>query len=262
MIHRLRKVSNGIFRGSAPNAKDVMWLNDLLGVKKIVSLDDKAAKQIERPCKLLGIKHVILPIGYDRKSLYHALSHDLKDLLLNGGPTYVHCAAGKDRTGLICALFKCKYMGEKPEKAIQEAKSLGFGIGIDPKLTELYEKIIRSCGSNKDNNDADIVSQEREYIGDNRDTFLDEARQDSWAPYLDHTRQNPMDAVYVYINDQGPTRQNYHQTWEEPKERLEDDAIKSYDDKERAIPQVGTFDNEGGARGFGPVENYSGFFYN
>jgi len=260
MIHRLRKVADGLFRGSAPTPKDVLWLKEILGIKKIVSLDKEAGDKIDRACKMLGIDHVKAYIeGVDRKSLYNVLSQNLKHLLIDGGPTYFHCHEGKDRTGLLAALFKCKYMGMDPEAAITEAKSLGFGVGIPPEITHLYEKLIRACKPHKDPdvNNADIVGNEREYISDNRDTFLDESRQSSWAPYLDHTRQNPMDAVYVYINDQSPTRENYQQTWKEPKERLEE-AINSHED---TIPQVGTFNNDAGARGFGPTENYSGFFY-
>jgi hypothetical protein len=259
MIHRLRKVTEGLYRGSAPNPCDVLHLKDRLDIKKIVSLDKETGDKIDRACKMLDIQHVKAYLNGDRTSLYDVLSQNLKKLLLDGGPTFVHCAEGKDRTGLIVALFKCKYMGMDPNATIEEAKSLGFGVGIDPKITHLYENIIKSCKPSQDTNQADIVGNEREYIGDNRDTFLDEANRGSFAPYLDHTRQNPIDAVYNYINDQSPTRENYQQTWKEPKERLEEDAINSHEDE--AIPQVGVFNNDSGARGFGPTENYSGFFY-
>jgi protein tyrosine/serine phosphatase len=284
MIRRLRRLTDGLYRGSAPSPKDLLWLKEILGIKKVISLDKETGDKIDRPCKMLGIDHVKAYIeGGDRKSLYHVLSQDLKHFLLDGGPTYFHCHEGKDRTGLIAALFRCKCQGWSPEQAIKEAKSLGFGVGIPPESMHLYEKIIRSCKPHKDAdvNSADIVSNEREYIGDNRDTYLDESRQDSWATYLDHTRQNPMDAVYVYNNDQGPTRQNYNHYWEEPKQRtkilqflqdhpkeeiapilmklLEDAPINLHEDD--AIPQVGIYNNDAGQRGFGPIEEYSGFFY-
>lgn len=280
MIRRLRKVADGVYRGSAPSPRDVLWLKEILGIKKIVSLDKETGDRIDHACKALGIEHVKAYIdGGDRKSLYHVLSQDLKHLLMGGGPTFFHCHEGKDRTGLIAALFKCKYMGMDPEQAIKEAKSLGFGVGVPPETVHLYEKIIRSCKSHKDSdvNAADIVSNEREYIGDNRDSFLDESRQSSWSTYLDHTRQNPMDAVYVYNNDQSPTRENYDQTWTEPKNRMQmeelihrlkekldkmDGGINPHkDDESGDIPQVGVYNNDAGQRGFGPTENYSGFFY-
>lgn len=252
MIHRLRKITNGLYRGSAPNPKDVLWLKEILSINKIVSLDKDTGDRIDRACQMLGINHVKDYIeGDDKKGLIHVLSQNLKQLLLDGGPTYLHCHEGKDRTGLITALFKCKYMGMDPNKAIEEAKSLGFGVGVPPKITHLYEKIIKSCKPSEDTNSADIVSNIRDYVGDNRDSFLDEVNRGSFAPYLDHTRQDPIDAVYNYINDQSPTRQNYDQ-----------EPIKQHDsDTDENVPQVGTFDNDAGARGFGPTENYGGFFY-
>lgn len=254
MIRRFREIVPGKFyRGSAPSPRDVLELSDKLGIKKIVSLDQVTGDKIDRACKLLGIQHVKLYLNHNRQSILHAVTQNLKELFIDGGPTFVHCQEGKDRTGLMVALFKCKYMGMKPEKALEEAKSLGFGIGVPPAMTRMYEKLILSAkpiASSKDKNSADIVSNERDYKGDNRDGVLDEAHQGSFAPYLDHTKQNPMDALYTYINDQSPTRQNYPDT-----------SLFRYDpEKGNAVPNVGEFDNDAGQRGFGPMENYNGFF--
>ena len=255
MIHRLRQITPTLYRGSAPSPQDLVWLKDFLGIGKVVSLDRETGKKSDRTAKLLNINHVKAYIDESKSSLLKVLHLNLKKLLIDGGPTYLHCHYGKDRTGLIAALFKCRYMGEDPEKAIQEAKSLGFGVGTDPKFTHLYEKLIRQCKpASKDINDTDIVANEREYIGDNRDTYLDESRQDSFAPYLDHTKQAPADFVYNYITDQSPTRQNY-QKYKEQKDNLNDSP-----DKEE-VPQVGIYDNDAGVRGFGPSENNGGFIY-
>jgi Tyrosine phosphatase family len=251
MMKRFLEVVPGrMYRGSAPSIQDVQWLKDNIGVKKIVSLDKPTGEKIDRACKLLGIKHIKQYIGGDREGLLRFLSKDLGNLFLKDGPTFVHCHEGKDRTGLASALVKCKFLKMDPEKAIEEAKSLGFGVGIPPQVTELFEKLIRASKPAKDQNSADIVSIEREYTGDNRDNYFDEMHQGSFAPDLDHTRQNPMDALWGYTLDQSPTRQNYPDT-----------SLFEYDpDKGSAIPNVGEFDNDSGQRGFGPMENYNGFF--
>jgi protein tyrosine/serine phosphatase len=252
MLHRLREVTPGLFRGSAPTPQDLTWLKNSLGIRKIISLDHVSGEKIDRACKLLGLQHVKLYINGDRASLIKALHHNLKKLLLDGGPTYIHCLHGKDRTGLMVALFKCKYMGMKPEKAIEEAKSLGFGLGVDPKWISLYEKLIRNCKPVSDENNASIVENEREYMGDNRDTYLDESRQDSFSPYLDHTKQAPADALYNYIVDQSPTRENY-QNYK---------SIKEHKDDGETVPQVGIYNNDAGVHGFGPVfYDGGGFIY-
>lgn len=252
MIHRLRKVTKGLYRGSAPTPNDVVWLKNELNINKIVSLDLNAGNSIDRTTQILHIDHIIIPIDIInlRQSLFALFKHDLKSLLLDGGPTYVHCLAGKDRTGFVIALFKCKYMGMNPNDAIKEAKSLGFGIDVDARMISLFEKLIRQCKPITDNNSADIVSNEREYIGDNRDSFLDEGHQGSFAPYISKTRQNPMDMVYNPINDQSPTRENY-------------DSYRSIKEQKSKnnIPLIGIYNNDAGIHGAGPAEPVGGFIY-
>jgi protein tyrosine/serine phosphatase len=253
MIQRFIEVlPKKLFRGSAPSPNDIKILKEKFNINKIISLDQQSANRVSRACKLLDMQHIVLPINLDtlKPDLLKFFQHNLKKLLIDGGPTFVHCYAGKDRTGLVIALFKVKYMGMDPEDAIEEAESLGFGVGVNDEVTNLFKKLIRNAKPVKNKEEfSTIVSNEREYIGDNRDSFLDESRQGSFAPYLAPTRQYPMDALYVYINDQSPTRENYKSI--NPNISQEEDII----------PQVGVFNNDAGARGFGPTENYSGFFY-
>src|SRR6185312_16206936 len=104
--------------------------------------DQTCADIIINACKLLGINQIIIDLNGDKRTLFNLLKYDLKDLLINGGPTFVHCRHGKDRTGLLCAMYQCKYLGKDPEQAIKEAKALGFGVGVDPSFVSLYEKLI------------------------------------------------------------------------------------------------------------------------
>lgn len=251
MINNLRRITTNLYRGSAPSPKDVLWLKKNLKINKIISLDEHFGKIIDKTTRILGIKHLILPIdGNNKKTLLNLFSHNLKHLLLDDGPTYIHCHYGKDRTGLVAALFKCKYMGMSPDDAIKEAKSLGFGVNVDPKITHLYEKLIKTCKPEQDVNNADIVSNEREYKGDYKDTYLDEGRQCSFSPYLIPTKQNPFNSVYNTINDQSPTRENY----EDYK------SIKEHKEKS-VVPLIGLFNNDAGIAGAGPTLNYTGFIY-
>lgn len=249
MIERLVKVTDNLYRGSAPTPKDLLQLKKQFHINKIVSLDKDSGERIDRACKLLGLEQEKIYLDGSKKSLINLLKYNLKELLTNNGPAFVHCFAGKDRTGLVIGMYQCKYMGMNPDKVISDAKKLGFGVGVDPQIIRLYEKLIRKCSETKDTNAADIVSNQREYNSDNRSSPLDEAQQSSFAPYLNQTRQNPTDAVYNYINDQSPTRENYNR------------PIIEHDLSTDQVPQVGVFNNDAGGRGFGPTENYGGFFY-
>lgn len=250
MIPLLKQVTKDLYRGGAPSPNDVLWLKNKFGINKIISLDEKTGQRIIRPCKMLGIQHIMLPLNGTRQSLIKLLHHNLKDLLVKGGPTFFHCLHGKDRTGFLSALFECKYLHEDSEAALKRAKDLGFGVGVSPEIIGLYEKLIRGCKPSQDVNNADIVSNERSYKEDNKDSYLDETSQTSFAPYLDKNKQYPTDVVYNHINDQYPTRENYD---EEP--------IKGHNQETDVVPVVGLFNNDAGGRGVGPTENYSGFFY-
>lgn len=249
MIDNFDKIDNEIYRGSAPTIKDILELKKYLGINKVVSLDQKSADNIIDICYMLNIDHIIVPLDDTRKSLMKLLSYNLKNLL-SDGPTFVHCKCGKDRTGLVSALYKCKYLGYSPKDAIDEAKIFGFGVGIDPKMKNLYEKIIMSCSNDGDINNADIVSNTRSSVSDTKTGVFDEASHGSFSPYLSVTKEDPYDKLYHSIDDQYPTRQNYG-------------IIKHHNDTKdyNVIPLVGQYDNEAGINGAGPSTNTGGFIH-
>src|SRR5271165_6766024 len=110
-IARLRQVDKHLYRGGAPSIKDVVSLKNDYHITKIVSLDQMAGDKIDRATKLLGIKHIILPIDINkRSSLLIFLQQDLYKLLSDdGGNVFVHCIQGKDRTGIAIMLYRVKY---------------------------------------------------------------------------------------------------------------------------------------------------------
>ena len=131
MIYRFHQVNDKLYRGSAPTPHDVATLHDHFGVNRIVSLDLASGRAIDRVTKMLGVEHIMLPIDVTRRSsLVKFLDHDLGELLQGNPNVFVHCAHGKDRTGLAVAMFRCKYEGWTFQDALDEAKSFGFGIGL------------------------------------------------------------------------------------------------------------------------------------
>lgn len=258
MIKNFKKVADGLFRGGAPTIEDVIHLHKKFGIKKIISLDFSAGKHIDRACKLLGIKHIIIPIDvYNKSSLLHLLHYDISKLLLKDGPTFIHCMEGKDRTGIAIALFRIKHQGWTCEKALAEAKKFGFGIGVDPNVIKLYKKMMQKfCKYDHnhifdklDSNDAyDVVSNERDGPGI---YSLDGAEQQSWSPYEDYRiRQFPFTDTGVDWPEQYQTREDYGL----------DDSIYMDKDESNSMPQSGTYDTStNGINGAGPSLVGSGY---
>lgn len=244
MIKLFSKVNKSLYRGSCPSPKDLDALKQKFNIERVVSLDKKSGDKISRSCKILGLEQIIIPLDGKKSSLINFLTHDLKSLL-GSKKTFVHCSAGKDRTGLACALFKIKTMGISPKEAFKEACDFGFGIDLEPLVSKLY----RECILNKsDINEADIVSNQREYKTDSRSSYLQEAHQRVFSP-LDGTREFPEDKVYQDYYDQDGTRENYNNK-----------DIKLHEEKV-TLPLIGVYNNDAGARGFGPVDNAGGFIY-
>jgi hypothetical protein len=258
MIRKFRKVSDELYRGSAPSVSDLTLLKKM-GIKKIVSLDEDSGRRIERATKLLGIKHVMLPINIARKTtLIKFLNQDIPKLFDTDGPTFVHCAEGKDRTGLAVAIYRCEEQGWSCGKAIKEAKSLGFGVGVHPAVVKLYKKLIKkACGcKEKDMHDVsyayDIVSNEREYPSSYSSYTSDSWEQGSWSPYEDYrVREFPYAKQEIDWPEQYQSRQDFG---------LDDTTEDSSKDYGEGFPQAGGWDSStSGIMGAGPSLVGSGY---
>src|ERR1700722_14459629 len=251
------KVNNNLYRGGSLSIRDVYILKRKYKINKIVSLDKEVGKKIDRATKLLGIKHIIIPLDVgNRGSLIKFLHFDI-DTLLGGGNVFVGCRFGKDRTGLAITLYRSNHDGWSSKRALNEARKYGFGINVDPKIVRLYVKIIEKCCKN--NNDTnnnydgmgyDIVDNQREYPSDYQDYTLGGWEQQSWSPYEDYrVKTFPMESTDIDWPEQYETRETYG---------LDDSDIVSEDSAE--IPQVGQYDtNTQGINGAGPSFVGSGF---
>lgn len=90
------------------------------------------------------------------------------------------------------------------------------------------------------NNLDTVVDHVREYMNDNRDSYLDHAEQQSFAPFLPTTRQYPYDNTYnnsYYVDD---TREN--------KQKQPLDVTDYSDINKGDIPYVGTYDDQSGIK--------------
>lgn len=186
MLQRFRKVSPTLYRSSAPDPQDVKWLNKNLGITRIISLDPEASDKIHLACELLQINHIDLPIDYSRKSLMNFLLK-IQSLFEEQEKTLIHCQHGRDRTGLACAIFRCKFDNWSSEKAIKEAEDLDFGKGLDPSVVHLYKSIIRDAAKPEEDEDINATMDYGRDLGTTVYTYPGSISDNlSWAPISDY----------------------------------------------------------------------------
>jgi len=126
---RFSQVDKNLLRGGMPLIGEIPMLRDKYGVRKIVSLDGPIGDYIDPICKEHGIEHIIFPLEDGNSELVPKLPEEVKKWA-EGGPTYVHCRHGKDRTGMACAMYRVLVNGWDINDAMREAHHFGMGMGL------------------------------------------------------------------------------------------------------------------------------------
>ncbi len=163
MPDRFAEVQRGLYRGGRPSPKELCMLKDLWGINKIVSLDDESGKTIQPMCADLGLNQIIWGLGDGTDPKVAALKKRIVPTLLLGGPTYVHCYHGKDRTGMTIAMFRV-YSGWPIGEALSEAFKFGMGKGLSRDVRQSYYDAVKEFAREltEDSNSAmDVVTLTR-----------------------------------------------------------------------------------------------------
>jgi len=122
-------------------------INQPYNIRKFVSLDRSAGDLISRYIPQ-GIEHIMFPLFEENGSIEaRSLVQAIKNGLLNtNGAVLVHCKNGESRTGLAIALYRTIKQGWTCTQAIEEAKSFGYGTGLNNNTLNQYNiEICRSC---------------------------------------------------------------------------------------------------------------------
>lgn len=255
MVKRFAQVDNNLYRGGKPSEEDIKKLYKF-GIRKIISLDEEIGNNINNVCKSLGIEHLIFPLKtYDISSLKDLFRFGVKKIFESDKQTYIHCKHGKDRTGLLVALYRCIFNNYSARQAILEALSFGFGKGVDPKVIHLYQKLIHKIADKqKDiNENNDIVSNIRDLTNQYRDFTLDSYEQQSWSPYADYR---------IKRYPEQDTNREYQEQYFNREERLKEEKEPNNSEfiEEDRVPMVGVWDvNTQGINGAGPSYVGTGF---
>lgn len=126
-IRRFAEVAPALFRGSKPDDAGLRYLRSH-GVRSVVSLirGDEERREVER----LGMKYYEIPLHAGIFGSSEPTEEEIGrflDLIADSAnrPVFVHCRHGKDRTGVMTALYRIRVEHWPAEDAIEEMRAYG-----------------------------------------------------------------------------------------------------------------------------------------
>lgn len=125
-IKNFGQMDERYYRGGQPEKSDYQALKDL-GVTTVVDLRNDSMDYEKPEVEALGMKYVNIPMSAWRTPRDSDVETFLK--LLNDpatGTVYVHCKAGKHRTGLTAAVYRFTKYGWDYDKAYKEMKNYNY----------------------------------------------------------------------------------------------------------------------------------------
>ncbi|MCA1590133.1 MAG: tyrosine-protein phosphatase [Acidobacteria bacterium] len=117
------------YRGAQPTAEDYKALKEL-GISTVIDLRKDSEVYSKSTVESLGMKYINIPMtGWSTKD--ESVAEFLKQINdAANGKVYVHCAAGKHRTGLVGAIYRLENYGWDYDTAYKEMKNFGYFSGL------------------------------------------------------------------------------------------------------------------------------------
>ena len=133
-IYNFREIEKGkLYRSSQPDEKFLSYLEDFYNIRTIVSLRNKIEKSEINFVNKKEISLVHIPLtplsilSKEKTFTFLKLFSDKKNF-----PILLHCRRGKDRTGIMTALFRLYYQNWSEKEVFKE---------INEKKVNLFWKI-------------------------------------------------------------------------------------------------------------------------
>ena len=123
-LSHVGRVAPGIFRGAQPLPEGYATLA-IMGVRTVINLRSRNGEK--KTVEAWGMRSVGLPMDaygdVDPETVRKAVA-----LMADPAnqPVFVHCRQGRDRTGLVVAVYRMEVDGWTPEEAEEEMQAYGF----------------------------------------------------------------------------------------------------------------------------------------
>jgi len=153
-VKNFGQVTEKFFRGGAVTSAGVDNLASL-GVRTFIDLRDKPSPGEPEACKRNFIKYYKFSMDGSVTPDDRAVNEIISIIKNAKQPVYVHCSAGKHRTGMIAAIFRTRVQGWSKEQAWAEQQSYGFGLAEEHKALYTYVYGMNSIMSSPGNASKD-----------------------------------------------------------------------------------------------------------
>ena len=123
-LPRFGRVSPTIYRGAQPEEGGFTLLK-AMGIRTVVNLRYRHRER--ETVEAAGMRSVEIPMNSFSRVDENTVRQVLAILAdTDNHPVFLHCRHGKDRTGMIIALYRMTYQGWSKEAAVAEMKDYGF----------------------------------------------------------------------------------------------------------------------------------------
>ena|SRR5688500_16739899 len=125
-IGNFGKMDDRLFRGAQPEPGQYKALKEL-GINTVVDLRNDPTDYEKREVEALGMKYVNIPMSgwkYAKDAQVEGFMAIMNDP--SNGVIYVHCKAGKHRTGLVGAVYRMEKYGWNYDQVYKEMKNYNY----------------------------------------------------------------------------------------------------------------------------------------
>ena len=148
-IENFGQMDDNFYRGAQPLPDDYKSLKEL-GINTVIDLRKDATDYEKKSVEDLGMKYVNIPMtGWTTKD--ESVAEFLKVINDSStGKVYVHCAAGKHRTGLVGAIYRLEKYGWDYDSAYKEMKNYEYYSGLfHGKIKDYVQDYYKKFGAEK-----------------------------------------------------------------------------------------------------------------
>lgn len=151
-LPRFHRINDKLYRGAQPRRGGLIRLKEL-GVKTVINLRgaNDNTRSAEREAYAMDLKYFNVPMGRIGRPTDDQVTQVLA--IINAAenqPVFVHCNYGRDRTGLVIAVYRLSKEGWTAKEALREANRHGmfwWKFGLRDYIRDYYSRTRSSANS-------------------------------------------------------------------------------------------------------------------